>query len=339
MENLKIAVLSPIAWRTPPRKYGPWEQVASNVAEGLVELGHEVTLFATGDSITKGSLSSIVPSGYEETPGADAKVMEYLHIGHAMERAGEFDLIHNHFDFMPLVFSPFIKTPIVTTIHGFSSQKIIPVYKRYNDICHYTAISDSDRSPELRYAATVYNGLDTSQFSFCSEPENYLLFFGRIHPDKGTYESIQIANAAGLPLIISGLVQDAAYFDEMVKPYIDGEMVKYIGNAGPEQRNTILGKALALLHPINFEEPFGLSVVESMLCGTPVIAFNKGSMPELIKHGETGFLVKSIGEAAEAVQGIGSLSRESCHWHARENFSKEKMVQGYLQVYRQVLGR
>jgi glycosyltransferase involved in cell wall biosynthesis len=330
---MKIAVLSPVAWRTPPRKYGPWEQVASNVAEGLVALGHEVTLFATGDSMTKGHLSSVVPTGYEETPGADAKVMEYLHIGHAMEQAGEFDVIHNHFDFMPLVFSPLIKTPIVTTIHGFSSQKIIPVYKRYNGLCHYVSISDSDRSPELRYAATVYNGLDTSQFSFCAKAEDYLLFFGRIHPDKGTYESIQIAKAAGLPLIISGLVQDASYFEEKVKPYVDGEMVSYVGNSGPEQRNSLLGKALALLHPIHFEEPFGLSVVESMLCGTPVIAFNKGSMPELIKHGETGFLVNNTHEAAEAVHCIGQLNREVCHRHARENFSQEKMVQGYVKVY------
>src|SRR6187402_2937840 len=191
---MRVAVLSPVAWRTPPRHYGPWEQMASNIAEGLVKKGAEVTLFATGDSETAGKLDSVCAQGYEEDRSQDAKVLECLHISNLMEKAGDFDIIHNNFDFLPLTYSGLIKTPVITTIHGFSSPRIIPVYKKYNSIGHYVSISNADRSPELNYLATVYNGLDTTNFKFNNEPEDYLLYFGRIHPDKGTAEAIEIAN-------------------------------------------------------------------------------------------------------------------------------------------------
>jgi len=181
---MRVAVLSSVAWRTPPRHYGPWEQVASNIAEGLIKRGIEVTLFATGDSITAGKLESICKKGFEEDRSQDYKVLECLHISNLMEKASSFDLIHNNFDFLPLTYSGLIKTPLITTIHGFSSQKIIPVYKKYNSIGHYVSISNSDRSPELDYIATVYNGLDPKNFEFNETPEDYLLYFGRIHPDK-----------------------------------------------------------------------------------------------------------------------------------------------------------
>ncbi len=336
---MKVAILSPVAWRTPPLKYGPWEQVASNVAEGMVELGVDVTLFATADSQTGGKLKAIVPGGYEETPGAEAKVFECLHISFLMEQAGDFDLIHNHFDFLPLTYSRLIRTPILTTIHGFSSPAIVPVFKRYNDVCRYVSISNADRHPDLDYVATVYNGIDTRHFTFQEKPQEYLLYFGRIHHDKGAWEAIQIAKKCRLPLIISGLIQDANYYREKVEPHLDGEQIKYVGNSGPEQRDALLGGALALLHPINFKEPFGLSVAEAMLCGTPVIAFNKGSMPELIKQGETGFLVNDVEEAVEAVRQVATLRREECRCHALANFSKEKMVADYLKVYQKVLAR
>lgn len=334
---MKIAILSSVAWRTPPLKYGPWEQVASNVAEGLVALGADVTLFATADSTTAGRLAAVVETGYAETPGADAKVLECLHISHVMERAGEFDLIHNHFDFLPLTYSRLIKTPILTTIHGFSSSAIVPVYQRFNDICQYVSISNSDRSPDLNYLATIYNGINTAHFDFREKPSDYLLYFGRIHPDKGTLEAIQIAKQSKRPLIIAGLIQDENYFKEKIEPQVDGESVKYIGNAGPSQRNELLGNAVALLHPISFEEPFGLSVAESMLCGSPVVAFSRGSMPELIKHGETGFLVKNVAEAVAAVAELNSIERATCRQHALKNFSLERMAQDYLKVYKQVL--
>jgi len=334
---MKIAILSPVAWRTPPRKYGPWEQVASNIAEGLIEKGIDVTLFATGDSKTKGRLEYICERPYSEDEELDPKVWECLHISHLMEQADKFDLIHNNFDFLPLTYSRLIKTPMVTTIHGFSSQKILSVYKEYNSTSHYVSISNSDRSPELDYTATVYNGINTDEFTFQSESKDYLLFFGRIHPEKGTSESIQIAKQSGRQLIISGLIQHQEYFDNKIKPYINNDDVLYTGNSGPRERDKLLGEAYALLHPISFREPFGLSVAESMLCGTPVIAFNKGAMPELIHDGETGFLVNSIDEAVHAVNNIKYIDRKYCMEYAASKFSRQKMIEGYLEVYRKIL--
>jgi glycosyltransferase involved in cell wall biosynthesis len=334
---MKIAILSSIAWRTPPHKYGPWEQVASNIAEGMIERGIDVTLFASGDSITKGKLMSVCSKPYAENSNVDAKVEECLHISHLMEHANDYDLIHNNFDFLPLSYSRLIKTPMVTTIHGFSSLKILSVYKKYNSTGYYVSISNSDRSSQLDYIATVYNGINTSDFKFNYEPDSYLLFFGRIHPDKGTYESIQIAKKSKFKLIISGLIQDQKYFDLMVKPYINNSDIIYVGNSDPVERNKLLGSASALLHPVCFEEPFGLSVVEAMFCGTPVIAFNRGSMPELIHNGKTGFLVENIEEACEAVNNINTINRKYCREWANQKFSRQKMVDGYLDVYDKIL--
>ena len=335
---MKVAVLSPVAWRTPPRHYGPWEQVASNIAEGLVKLGVDVTLFATGDSITAGKLSAVCAAGYEEDRSQDAKVLECLHISNLMERAADFDIIHNNFDFLPLTYTRLIKTPVITTIHGFSSPKIIPVYKKYNSIGNYVSISNSDRSPELDYVATVYNGLKTDDFKFNDKPGDYLLYFGRIHPDKGTAEAIAIAKKSKRKLLIAGIIQDENYFNEKVEPQLNSQ-IEYIGPAGPEKRNELLGKASALLHPINFNEPFGMSVAEAMLCGTPVIAFNKGAMPELIRDEKTGFLVNTIEEAVGAVDRLNSINRLECYNWAMSQFSREKMVGDYLKLYGQILDR
>jgi glycosyltransferase involved in cell wall biosynthesis len=330
---MKIAILAPIAWRTPPRHYGPWEQMASNLAEGLVAKGADVTLFATADSVTSGKLASICAKGYAEDPQADAKVNECMHISYVMEQARDFDVIHNHFDFLPLTYSRLIKTPVVTTIHGFSSPKILPVYQRFNDIGRYVSISNADRHPTLHYAATIYNGIQTADFAFEPSPGDYLLYYGRIHPDKGTHEAVQIALHTGRKLIIAGIIQDEGYYNEKVKPYIDEEQIRYIGAVGGRKRSELLGSAQALLHPISFNEPFGLSVAEAMLCGTPVIAFNRGSMPELIVDRKTGFLVNNIHEAAAAVEDLSLITRLDCRLHAKEKFSAEKMVEQYLELY------
>jgi len=333
---MKIAVLSPVAWRTPPRHYGPWEQMASNLTEGLHGAGIDVTLFATGDSVTSAKLRSVVETGYEEDRNQDAKVIECLHISNLMEQGDEFDLIHNHFDFLPLSYSGLIKTPVLTTIHGFSSEKIVQVYQKYNRHNHYVAISDANRHPLLNYLGTVYNGLDTKDFQFNTSPDDYLLFFGRIHPDKGTAEAIHIAMKSKKKLLIAGIIQDERYYNEAVEPYLNDEIV-FLGSAGPQKRNELLSGALALLHPINFEEPFGLSVAEALLCGTPVIAFNRGSMPELIQHGKTGFLVDNVDEAVTRVTQIPQIDRLYCHNWAKHRFSKEKMVKDYLSLYYQIL--
>lgn len=336
---IKVALLSPIAWSTPPARYGPWEQVVSNIAEGLSGHDVDVTLFATGNSVTRGKLRFVADDGYAENPGKDPKVWECLHISQVMEQAGQFDVIHNHFDFLPLTYSRLIPTPMVTTIHGFSSPAIVPVYKKYNADNFYVSISHADRHPELDYLATVHNGLHTADFTFRQSPGDYLLFFGRIHPEKGTLEAIEIAKLAGKPIVVCGLIQDEAYFQQKILPLVNGKDVVFRENAGPRERDQLLGEALALLHPIRFREPFGLSVAEAMMCGTPVIAFNLGAMPELIVNGKTGFLVHTVEEAAAAVGHLHSLRRVDCREWAVAHFSRETMASKYLRVYGQILGR
>jgi glycosyltransferase involved in cell wall biosynthesis len=209
---MRIAMLSPIAWRTPPEKYGPWELVVSLLTEGLVAKGIDVSLFVTGNSITRAQLHPVCPVEYAEDDTVDSKVWESLHISELFEHADEFDLIHNHFDFLPLSYSRLVDCPVVTTIHGFSSQKILPVYKKYNNQVEYIAISNADRSPDLTYAKTIYHGIDMNQFTFQKEQGEYLLFFGRIHPDKGAKETIEIARQTGKKLILAGIIQDEHYY-------------------------------------------------------------------------------------------------------------------------------
>jgi glycosyltransferase involved in cell wall biosynthesis len=336
---MRIAVLSPVSWRTPPRHYGPWESVVSLLTEELVHLGLDVTLFATGDSQTSGKLAAVCPRPYSEDDSVDPKVAECLHISEIFERAAEFDLIHNHFDFLPLTYSGLVETPVVTTIHGFSSPRIIPVYKKYNDRGHYVAISEADKSPQLDYIATVHHGIDIAQFPMSEADGEYLLFFGRIHPDKGVAEAIQVAQRVGMKLVIAGIIQDREYFATSVEPHIDGTAVEYLGSVGPDRRADVLGKAVALLHLISFDEPFGLSLVESMACGTPVIAFRRGSMPELIRHGETGYIVDDIEGAITAVARIRSIDRSLCRADVEQRFTSARMARDYVRVYKRILDR
>ena len=334
---MRIAMLSPIAWRTPPRHYGPWESVVSHLTESLVTHGYDVTLFATADSETKGKLHAVCARGYEEERFIIPKVWECLHISEVFEHANEFDIIHNNFDYLPLTYSSFVKTPVVTTIHGFSSPGILPVYKKYNRKVSYVSISDADRSPQLDYIKTIHHGIDIRQFDFQGQPDDYLLFFGRIHHDKGAREAIEIAKACNKKLILAGIIQDEAYYQQYVEPHLDTTHIVYVGSAGPDQRNRLLGNASVLLHPINFNEPFGLSVIESMACGTPVIAFNRGSMPELIKNGDNGFLVSTVDEAIDAVTYINKIDRVSCRHYVEQDFTIDRMTEEYIQVYKTIL--
>jgi glycosyltransferase involved in cell wall biosynthesis len=329
-------VLAPIAWRVPPRHYGPWEQFASLLTEGLVARGLDVTLFATADSITRASLVATAPIGYAEDATVDAKVWEALHIATVFERADEFDVIHNGFDFLPLSFSRLVDTPVVTTIHGFSSEKIVPVYERYNDIGHYVAISDADRHERLDYAATIHHGIDVDEFELGAGDGGYLVFFGRIHPDKGTAEAIDVAERAGIPLLIAGIIQDRAYFERSIEPRLDGVQTRYVGPVGRERRAEVLGGATALLHLIDFDEPFGFSVVEAMACGTPVVARCRGSMAEIIRNEENGFLVDTAGEAVVAARRCTTLDRRAVRASAESRFGVDRMVDDYVTLYRRV---
>jgi glycosyltransferase involved in cell wall biosynthesis len=335
--SLHVAVLSSIAHRTPPRGYGPWEQVASTLAEGLASLGHDVTLFATADSATSARLVSTAPAGYEEDLSLDAKTWECLHIASAFERAGDFDVISNQFDFLPLSYSRLVATPVVTTVHGFSSARILPVYQAYDDVARYVAISAADRHPSLTYDAIIHHGIDLSRFTFRAVPEDYLLFLGRISPEKGTAAAISVARQSGLRLVIAGVVQDEAYWREQVQPRVDGVDVVFVGPVGPAERDALLGGARALLHLIAFAEPFGLSVVESLATGTPVIAYPLGSMPEIVRHGSTGFLVADAGEAVDAVARVGELDRHACRRDVEERFTAERMVAAYAELFARVV--
>jgi len=334
---MRIAMLSPIAWRTPPLHYGPWEKVASLLTEALVERGHDVTLFATKDSLTHAHLQAVCARGYEEDPDIIPKVFECLHISELFDHAEEFDMIHNHFDFLPLSYTGHTRTPVVTTIHGFSSPKILPVFRKYNKKTFYVSISNADRDPDLDYIQTIHHGIDLDEFDFQPDPEDYLLFLGRFHPDKGPREAIEIARGSGRKLVMAGIIQDAAYFNEHIKPFIDGDQVTYLGSVGPEKRNELLGKAYAMLHPINFDEPFGLSIIESMACGTPVIANNRGSMPELIRDHENGFLVSGTKEAILAVEQVRDIDRAVCRQTVADHFTIDCMVENYIRVYEQIL--
>lgn len=331
-------MLASIAHRVPPRSYGPWEQVASTLTEGLVARGHDVVLFATADSLTSARLHAEAPAGYEEDLSLDAKVLEALHIAAVFERAAEFDVISNQFDFLPLVFSRLVRTPVVTTIHGFSSERIVPVYRAYDDVAHYVAISDADRHPDLTYDATIHHGIEVERFSAGAGDGGYLLFLGRIHPDKGTATAIEAARLAGLPLVIAGVVHDEEYYRAEVAPHVDGRAVTYRGPVGPVERDALLGGAIALLHLIDFDEPFGLSVAESLITGTPVIAYPRGSMPELIRPGVSGYLVSDVAGAVLAVGAARGLDRSVCRADAIARFSADRMVDDYLELFERLVG-
>ncbi len=332
-------MLAPISWRVPPRHYGPWEQFVSLLTEALLAREVDVTLFATADSVTSANLVGTAPTGYSEDPSLDAKVWEALHVATVFERAHEFDLIHNNADFLPLTYSRLVSTPVVTTIHGFSSERILPVYERYDDVVHYVAISEADRHPRLHYDAVIHHGIEMASFELGAGGGGYLLFFGRIHSDKGTVEALDLAERTGLPLVLAGIVQDAGYWERLVAPRVDGERVRYLGPVGPERRGELLGGALALVHLVNFEEPFGFSVVEAMACGTPVIARPRGSLPELVTPGVNGFLVGTVEEAAAAVEAAARLDRAAVRASVERRFDVSRMADEYLALYRRVAAR
>jgi glycosyltransferase involved in cell wall biosynthesis len=335
--NKRVAVLSPVAWRTPPRQYGAWETVASNITEGLVSRGWDVTLFATRDSVTKAHLRAVVDRGYEEDPAIDPKVAEYLHISEVFEHAAEFDLIHSHYDFMALAYTRLVKTPVLTTIHGFSSPKVMPVYEKYRD-GYFVSISNSDRAPGLNYVATVYNGIDLSLYPLKEHGGDHLIFLGRIHPDKGVHLAIEVARRSGLPLLIAGIIQDRTYFREQVAPDLD-QTIRYIGPVDVPGKNALFAQARALLHLNTIPERFGLVLAEANAAGVPVIAMDLGSCREVIEDGRTGFLVNNVDEAVRSLNRLSEIDRAACRRRVQEFFSIETMVAAYERVYQTIFER
>ncbi len=338
LRGLRVALLGSIAFPTPPPGYGPWEQMASNLAEGMSARGLDVTLFATGNSHTRARLAAVVPVGLNEDPAQNGEVATALHVANLFERAGEFDLIHNNFDWKPLTYAlGSQKPPLLTTVHGFSSPPILAAYYAAAQRSFYCSISDADRDPGLDYLATTYNGIDPQEFTFVDRPGDYLVFLGRFHPEKGTHLAIEIARRAGVRLKIAAIPQDAEYFRTQVEPHVDGDRVQFLGPVERAARNELLGGALALVHMVTRPERFGLTLIEAMACGTPVLGANLGSVPEIVVDGVTGFVCDSVAAAVARVPQLASLSRRACRERVESTFSIERMIDRYLDVYRRAL--
>lgn len=340
---MRIAQIAPLWERVPPTTYGGTELVVGLLTEELVRRGHEVTLFASGDSITKATLESVHPKALRlDKSIKEAAVYEMLQLTRVYERAKDFDIIHSHMGCAALPYARLVKTPTVHTLHGIftpDNEKLFS-YARQQP---FISISNEQREPRLglNYAATVYNGVDTSAYRFYPKPSDppYLAFLGRLSPEKGTHLAIEIAKRSGWTLKIAGKIDavDTEYYETEIKPHIDGEQIQYLGEANHVQKNILLGNAVATLFPITWREPFGLVMIESMVSGTPVIAMNLGSTPEVIAHEETGFLCHSVEECLEALQRIPEIDRAKCREHVEANFSVKRMTDGYEAVYQQVL--
>jgi glycosyltransferase involved in cell wall biosynthesis len=338
LRGLRVALLAPISWPTPPPGYGPWEQIASNLAEGLTSRGLDVTLFATGNSQTRGKLASVVPVGLSEDRALNDEVSTALHIANAFSHARDFDLIHNNFDWKPLTYALATeRPPLITTIHGFSSPPILGAYYAAAARSFYCSISNADRDPGLDYLATTYNGIDPGEFTFVERPGDYLVFLGRFHPEKGTHLAIEIAKRAGVRLKIAAIHQDAEYFKTKVQPHIDGDRVQFLGSVQRAARNRLLGGALGLVHMTTRPERFGLTLIEAMACGTPVLGANMGSVPEIVVDGVTGFVCDTVAQAAEKVPELAGLDRRACRERVESTFSLERMIDRYLDAYRDAL--
>jgi glycosyltransferase involved in cell wall biosynthesis len=338
LKGLRVALLAPISWPTPPPGYGPWEQIAYNLAEGMHRRGLDVTLFATGNSHTSAKLASVIPVGLAEDPAYNGEVMSALHIANLFARAGDFDVIHNNFDWKPLTYAlATTAPPMVTTIHGFSSPQILGAYYAGAARSFFCSISDADRDPGLDYLGTTYNGINPDAWTFVDHAGDYLLFFGRFHPEKGPHLAIEIAKRAGVRLKMAGIPQDDAYFDECVKPHIDGDRVELLGHVKGKARDALLGGALALVHMTTRPERFGLTLIEAMACGTPILGANMGSIPEIIINERTGFLCDDVASAVARVPQLASLARSACRERVTSTFSIDHMIDRYLEAYEKAL--
>jgi glycosyltransferase involved in cell wall biosynthesis len=338
VSGLKVAILGAISWPTPPPGYGPWEQVAYNIARGLVSRGADVTLFATANSSSPGKLAAVVPVGLNEDPALNGEVCGELHVASCFARAGEFDLIHNNFDWKPLLYALATShPPLVTTVHGFSSPPILGAYYAGASRSFYCSISDADRDPGLSYLATTYNGIDPAQWTFRDAPGDYLLFLGRFHPEKGAHLAVEIAKRSGVRLKMAGIPHDEAYFRELVAPHIDGDAVQFLGHVQGPARDALVGGALALVHMTTRPERFGLTLIEAMACGTPVLGARMGSIPEIVVDGVAGFLCDDVDDATGNVPHLAALSRRACRAHVETTFSLERMIDRYVGAYAEAL--
>ncbi|MBD1824689.1 glycosyltransferase family 4 protein [Cyanobacteria bacterium FACHB-DQ100] len=341
---MRIAQVTPLWERVPPPAYGGIELVVSLLTDELVRRGHEVTLFATGDSLTLAELESVHPRAIRTDPTVkEYQVYESLQLAQVYERSHEFDIIHSHMGFAALPFAQFATTPTVHTLHGVFTPDNEKLFS-YARSQSYVSISDAQRDPRLglNCVATVYNGIDVDSYKFYAKPNDppYLAFLGRLSPEKGPDHAIAIAKRTGLPLKMAGKIDvvDRQFYEEVLAPQIDGEQIQYLGEANHVEKNTLMGQAMATLFPITWKEPFGLVMVEAMAAGTPVVGMRLGSVPEVVQDGKTGFLCETIDDCVAALDRLAEIDRAMCRQHVIENFSVQRMTDGYEAVYRQLLG-
>ncbi len=339
---MKIAQIAPLIERVPPKKYGGTERVIYALTEELVRRNHDVTLFATADSITSARLVSVFPkslreSRVKEVYGPNAWSM--LNIGLAYQMQKKFDIIHDHNNAISLPTANIAQTPVVMTLHGAFNVSNIRLFQSLNN-SFFVCISKSQSASlsKIPVAQTIYNGLAMNHYPFSTKPEKYLLCVGRISIEKGIHYAIEVAEYLNLPLIIAAKLEpsDSGYYRYYIEPNLSSD-IRWIGEVDEKQRNLLMSKALCVLHPVTWKEPFGLTLIESMACGTPVIGFRKGSIPEIIQHGKTGFVVEDAEEMAEAITHLPSISRHYCRSYALSNFSAHRMADEYEDLYEKII--
>jgi glycosyltransferase involved in cell wall biosynthesis len=333
-------MISPLEMRVPPIAYGGTELVVSLLTEELVRRGHDVTLFASGDSITNAELVSVCPH-FLRGSDRDAGILTMLNVVSCLEQADKFDIIHNHTCFEGLAISGLTKTPMLTTLHGGLKGDWLELFAHYKG--WYNTVSRSAKLllPEKkRFAGVIYNAIDVKSYPFNgSNREPHLLFLSRISYEKGPHLAIEVAKKSGRKLIIAGNVHpaDEEYFRTVVMPEVDGDQIQYVGEADYYRKRELLAQAYCLLAPITWPEPFGLFLVEAMACGTPVVVFNRGSAPEVVKHGETGFVVDTLDEMEEVLANVYQIDQRRCREYVEERFDVPRMVDDYLRAYEGVL--
>ncbi|MBF2064250.1 MAG: glycosyltransferase family 4 protein [Calothrix sp. C42_A2020_038] len=339
---MKIAQVAPLWERVPPPTYGGIELVVSHLTDELVRRGHDVTLFASGDSHTDAKLEAICPRALRLDPNfREYSVYETLELSKVYQRAAEFDIIHSHVGVSALALANFVPTPTVHTLHGSFNSENINVYTHHQKQA-YVSISNTQRQINLNYVDTVYNGINPSDYPFIDQPQGqtpYLAFLGRFSPEKGPHHAIAIARATGWRLKMAGKVDlvDVEFFEREIAPQIDGKQIEYLGEVNNAEKVELLGNATIALFPITWREPFGLVMIESMATGTPVIAMNMGAVPEVIAHGVTGMVCNSYEEMAAMIPVALQLSRYQCRKHVEDNFSVARMVDGYERVYEKII--
>ena len=340
---MRIAQISPLWERVPPFRYGGTELIVKLVTDELVRRGHEVTLFASGDSITTAKLRSIHPQALRLDPKIkEPSIYDQIMLAEVYQQADHFDIIHSHVGYSALSYCSFVKTPTVHTMHGIFTPDNEKIFQKFS-WQPLISISEAQREPRLglNYIHTVYNGIDTAVYRFYPEPTQpaYLAFVGRISPEKGPVQAIKVARAVGLPLKMAGKIDvvDKDFYTELVEPLIDGEQIQYLGEISHEDKVKLLGGASLTLFPINWREPFGLVMIESMATGTPVIGMGLGSVPEVIAHGKTGFVCHSLEQMIEVVPDAMKIDRHTCREYVVSRFSVESMTDEYERAYAMVL--